>query len=101
VADHRAPFLCLADNLIYTNLGMGGRLDEALELPGRANLMSAAGSISAYHERVSDELVHRAFKDFGFEQLPFHRFVANTVQPRGKLHLTQTGFKDAGVGLRW
>jgi len=31
------------------------------------------------HERGSDELVHRAFKDFGFEQLPFHRFVANAA----------------------
>jgi len=63
------------DNLIYTNLGMGGRLDETLG----CEWLSAAGIIAAYHERGSDELVHRAFKDFGFEQLPFHRFVANAA----------------------
>lgn len=63
------------DNLIYTNLGMGRRLDEALD----PQWLSAAGIIATYHERGSDELVHRAFKDFGFEQLPFHRFVANAA----------------------
>jgi hypothetical protein len=63
------------DTLIYTNLGMGSRLDEALD----PQWLSAPGIISAYHERGSDELVHRAFKDFGFEQLPFHRFVANAA----------------------
>jgi hypothetical protein len=63
------------DNLIYTNLGMGSRLDEMLS----SEWLSAEGIISAYHERGSDELVHRAFKDFGFEQLPFQRFVANAA----------------------
>jgi len=63
------------DNLIYTNLGMGGRWDEML----RCEWLSAAGIITTYHERGSDELVHRAFKDFGFEQLPFQRFVANAA----------------------
>jgi hypothetical protein len=63
------------DNLIYTNLGMGRRLDEALD----PRWLSAAGIIATYHERGSDELVHRAFKDFGFEQLPFQRFVANAA----------------------
>jgi len=63
------------DTLIYTNLGMGGPPDAVLG----SQLLSAAGIISAYHERGSDELVHRAFKDFGFEQLPFHRFVANAA----------------------
>jgi hypothetical protein len=63
------------DNLIYTNPGMGSRLDEMLS----SEWLSAEGIISAYHERGSDELVHRAFKDFGFEQLPFQRFVANAA----------------------
>lgn len=27
--------------------------------------------IEAYHNRARDELVNRAFKDFGTEQLPF------------------------------
>jgi Transposase DDE domain group 1 len=63
------------DNLIYTNLGMGSRLDEGLD----PQWLSAAGILAAYQERGSDELVHRAFKDFGFEQLPFQRFVANAA----------------------
>ena len=29
--------------------------------------------------RGADELPHRGVKDFGFEQLPFKRFVANTA----------------------
>jgi hypothetical protein len=63
------------DNLIYTNLGMGGQLDEMFS----SEWLSAEGILAAYQERGSDELVHRAFKDFGFEQLPFQRFVANAA----------------------
>jgi hypothetical protein len=63
------------DNLIYTNQVMGSQLDEGLG----AEWLSAEGIISAYHERGSDMLVHRAFKDFACEQLPFHRFVANAA----------------------
>ncbi len=32
-----------------------------------------------YHLRGKQELVHRALKDFGAEQLPFHRFTANAA----------------------
>jgi len=35
--------------------------------------------IHAYHGRGEDELVHRSFKDFGFEVLPFKRFSPNTA----------------------
>jgi hypothetical protein len=67
------------DNLIYTNLGMGLALDHRLRAAGHAELLKAAAIIECYHGRGSDELVHRAFKDFGFEQLPFQRFVANAA----------------------
>jgi hypothetical protein len=67
------------DNLIYTNLGMGLGLDHALRAAGSADLLKTATIIECYHGRGSDELVHRAFKDFGFEQLPFQRFVANAA----------------------
>jgi len=33
----------------------------------------------AYHNRARDELVNRAFKDFGTEKLPFKRFSANSA----------------------
>jgi hypothetical protein len=35
--------------------------------------------IASYHGRGADELVHRALKDFGFEELPFLRFAPNTA----------------------
>lgn len=35
--------------------------------------------MALYHGRGRDELVHRALKDFGFEQLPFQRFMPNTA----------------------
>ncbi len=35
--------------------------------------------VSLYHGRGSDELVNRALKDFGHEQLPFKRFESNAA----------------------
>ena len=35
--------------------------------------------VRLYHGRGADELVHRALKDFGFEELPMKRFEANTA----------------------
>ena len=35
--------------------------------------------IATYHSRARDELVNRAFKDFGTEQLPLKRFAANSA----------------------
>lgn len=35
--------------------------------------------IATYHGRARDELVNRAFKDFGTEQLPFKRFASNSA----------------------
>jgi hypothetical protein len=67
------------DSLIYTNLGMGLALDDALKAAPSVDRLTADSIIECYHGRGSDELVHRAFKDFGFEQLPFQRFVANAA----------------------
>jgi hypothetical protein len=35
--------------------------------------------IESHHQRGADELPHRGFKDFGFEELPFKRFGPNTA----------------------
>jgi phospholipid N-methyltransferase len=35
--------------------------------------------IHSYHQRGADELVHRAFKDFGSEELPFQHFIHNSA----------------------
>jgi len=67
------------DTIIYTNLGMGSSIDERLEACGRSDLFTPQGLIQSYHERGSDELVNRALKDFGFEQLPFKRFGHNAA----------------------
>jgi hypothetical protein len=67
------------DTIIYTNIGRGEAIDEGLVRCGRHDLLKAEGIIETYHGRGSDELVHRALKDFGFEQLPFKRFAQNAA----------------------
>jgi hypothetical protein len=67
------------DTIIYTNLGMGDVIDQRLEACGRSDLFTPQVLIQSYHERGSDELVNRALKDFGFEQLPFKRFGHNAA----------------------
>lgn len=67
------------DTVIYTNIGMGGVIDEQLYQVGEEKLFTAQGLIEAYHGRGCDELVHRAVKDFASEQLPFKRFHQNAA----------------------
>lgn len=67
------------DTIIYTNLGMGGSLDEALREAGFGPLLECTGIVECYHDRGSDELVHRAFKDFVDQRLPFRGFRENTA----------------------
>lgn len=65
------------DTVIYTNLGRGELIDELLRDEGRADLLAAQEIINLYHHRGADELIHRAFKDFADERLPFQRFSPN------------------------
>jgi len=67
------------ETVLYTNLGMGFAVDEQLRKAGVANWLSDAGVLERYHARGANELVHRALKDFGTEQLPFKRFESNTA----------------------
>ena len=67
------------DTLIYTNLGMGQVVDEHLRAAGKKDFLSPEGCIGLYHGRGRNELVNRAFKDFGFEELPFKRFAPNAA----------------------
>ena len=67
------------DTVLITNLGMGGAVDLRLEAVGAEHWFSPEAMIAGYHGRGSDELVHRALKDFGFEQMPFKRFSANAA----------------------
>jgi hypothetical protein len=65
--------------IAYTNLGMGTDVDRQLDLAGLSLLTCPEAVIHCYHRRGADELVHKALKDFGFEQMPFKRFVPNTA----------------------
>ena len=65
--------------LVYTNLGMGGVVDKHLHDANLDFMTRPEAVIRSYHERGADELVHRAFKDFGFEELPFKRFAPNAA----------------------
>ncbi len=67
------------DTVIYTNLGIGGAIDEQLRKVGMEDLFAPQGMIEVYHGRGCDELVHRALKDFSRERLPFKRFHQNAA----------------------
>jgi len=67
------------DTILYTNLGVGEAIDDQLAAAGAAEMQTAPGVIAFAHGRGADELVHRAFKEFGHEALPFKRFVANAA----------------------
>ena len=67
------------DSIILTNIGKNHQifehaeegLEEAYEQPERI--------IRARHHQGADELTHRAFKDFGFQEMPFRWFSSNTA----------------------
>jgi len=67
------------DTVLYSNLGMGGKIDEQLRKVGKEHLLDAQHIIASYHMRGYDELVHRALKEFASETLPFKRFAPNAA----------------------
>ncbi len=77
-AQLRLEFAC-PDTILYTNLGVGEAIDEQLTLAGAPEKMTAPGVITLAHGRGCDELVHRGFKDFGHEELPFKQFAPNAA----------------------
>jgi hypothetical protein len=67
------------ENVILTNIGINDRVLEHGSQEQREHWLDAETIISSYHQCGGDELTHRGLKDFGFEQLPFKRFGANTA----------------------
>lgn len=67
------------DSILYTNLGCGQPMDQQLEQVGQQKWLTAEGIMESYHQRGSDELVHRALKDFSSQTLPFQSFPANAA----------------------
>ena len=67
------------DTVIITNIGLGDCIDNLLHEAGAEHYLTSQSIVACYHERGSDELVNRAFKNFGHEQLPFERFLPNSA----------------------
>jgi hypothetical protein len=67
------------DRVLYTNLGRSELIDERLAACGMLDLVKPEAVIETYHGRGSDELIHRALKDFSAEELPFKRFAQNAA----------------------
>ncbi len=67
------------DNIILTNIGMNPEVIANLSVEKQKGLIKAKEIINSHHQRGADELPHRGIKDFGFEELPFKRFAANSA----------------------
>lgn len=67
------------DNLIITNLDEDSPMLATCTKAERKHWLNPETIIESHHRRGADELPHRGLKDFGFEQLPFKRFAANSA----------------------
>lgn len=67
------------DNIILTNIGVNPKVIENLSAEKQDEITKAENIIMSHHQRGADELPHRGIKDFGFEELPFKRFAANSA----------------------
>ncbi|MFH1645046.1 MAG: transposase, partial [Candidatus Omnitrophota bacterium] len=67
------------DNVILTNIGVNPKVLENCDSQMQNDLLKAEKIIESHHQRGGDELPHRGLKDFGFEELPFKRFPANSA----------------------
>lgn len=67
------------DNVIITNIGINSKVLASLSKTEQEEWEKAEAIIKNHHQRGGDELPHRGIKDFGFEELPFKMFSANTA----------------------
>jgi hypothetical protein len=67
------------ETVLYTNPGMGFKVDEQFQTAGFAHRLGTESVIEFAHGRGADELVHRALKEFASETLPFKRFSRNAA----------------------
>ena len=65
------------DNIILTNLAAGEPVLESMPRAMQKYWLRDDSLIFHHHQRGANELHHRGLKDFGSEQLPFHRFASN------------------------
>jgi len=67
------------EGVIVTNLGSDPHLFIEADQALRKELFRAENLIGEHHRKGGDELTHRALKDFGFEQMPFQSYGANSA----------------------
>lgn len=77
--DQRLLDFARPDNIILTNIGVNPKVTANLNIEEQKELIKAEAIINSHHQRGADELPHRGIKDFGFEELPFKRFSANSA----------------------
>jgi len=65
--------------VFYTNLGHGNLIDQRLREAGLGYLLDPQAIIRSYHNRGTDEQVHRSLKDFAAQELPFKKFAQNAA----------------------
>ncbi len=65
------------ESIYYTNIGESDVLTQQLTKAGGSEYLEAAAIVKLAHQRGEAELVHRNFKEFGFQQMPFKRFTSN------------------------
>jgi hypothetical protein len=65
------------ESIYYTNIGENDVLTRQLKQAGGGDYLDAATIVKLAHQRGEAELVHRNFKEFGFQQMPFKRFTSN------------------------
>jgi hypothetical protein len=63
------------DGVVLTNIGVHPAVTARLS----EEYKKTEFIIQSNHHRGADELTHRGFKDFGFEELPFKQFAPNTA----------------------
>jgi hypothetical protein len=67
------------DNIIVAYLGMDPEVVRGCDSQRGKEWVQVKSIIHSHHQRGADELPHRGLKDFGFEELPFKRFIPNTA----------------------
>lgn len=65
------------ESIYYTNIGENDVLTGQLIQSGGGDYLEAAAIVKLAHQRGEAELVHRKFKEFGFQQMPFKKFTSN------------------------
>lgn len=73
------PFAREEDRIIYTNLGVDKELNNLFIKAEKEEYFKAEKIIESYHDRGNDELINRALKEFGTEEMPFKRFLPNAA----------------------